>query len=173
VDVLNNWPMISKDGQVLEGGKTYRERERYDAVVAYVAGAFNWRVQVGDKTSITDFTWRDFKMTRETTADEIVWSRAKPLSNSKVAERFGVPALAAETASRLAAKSASSEAKPAREGITTAGFGPWPWIATFAMVFINFGKLFEFDGSTVLVIVGMVALWAPEWIWRAFHEESR
>ncbi|MEM5455211.1 hypothetical protein VSR69_10315 [Paraburkholderia phytofirmans] len=68
---------------------------------------------------------------------------------------------------------ASSEAKPAREGITTAGFGPWPWIATFAMVFINFGKLFEFDGSTVLVIVGMVALWAPEWIWRAFHEESR
>lgn len=173
VDVLNNWPMISKDGQVLDGGKTYRERERYDAVVAYVAGAFNWRVQVGDKTSITDFAWRDFKMTREVTADEIVWSRAKPLSNSKVAERFGVPALAAETASRRASQSGSSGSKPAREGLTKAGFGPWPWIATIAMVFINFNKLFEFDGSTVLVIVGMVALWAPEWIWRAFHEESR
>jgi hypothetical protein len=174
VDVLNNWPMISQSGQVLEAGRTYRERENYDAEVVYVAGAFNWRVQVGDKTSITDFSWRDFKMTRETTANEIVWSRAKPLSNSKMAERFGVPALSVETASRRAAESASGgSSESERPALTTAGFGPWPWMATIAMVLINFGKLFEFDGSTVLVIVGLVALWAPEWIWRAFHEEPR
>ena len=174
VDVLNSWPMIGQDGQVLEGGKTYREHERYDAEVVYVAGAFNWRVQVGDRTSITDFTWRDFKMTRETTASEIVWSRARPLGNSKIAERFGVPELSVETANRRAAASAGSGGpERAKEGLTTTAFGPWPWIATFAMVLINFEKLFEFDGATVLVIVGMVALWAPEWIWRAFHEEPR
>ncbi|WP_406868976.1 DUF4178 domain-containing protein [Paraburkholderia fungorum] len=171
VDVLNRWPMIGQDGQVLEAGKTYRERERYDAEVMYVAGAFNWRVQVGDKTSITDFAWRDFKMTRETTADEIVWSRAKPLSNSKVAERFGVPELSGAAASG-AAGSGGGGAAGKSDGPRKGAFGPWPWIATFAMAFINFNKLFEFDGSTVLVIVGMVALWAPEWIWRAVHEDS-
>ncbi|NYH26554.1 DUF4178 domain-containing protein [Paraburkholderia bryophila] len=176
VEVLNHWPMISQSGQVLDDGKTYRESEHYVSEVTYVAGAFNWRVQVGDKTSITDFAWRDFKMTREVTADEIVWSRARPLTNSKVAERFGMPELAAgAAASRRATqpKASESDLKPAREGFTTAGFGPWPWIGTGVMVFVNFGKLFEFDGSTVLVIIGILALWAPEWIWRAFHDESR
>lgn len=169
VEVLNTWPILSQDGKVLESGKTYREQERYDAQVTYVAGAFNWRVQVGDSTSIVDFKWRDFKMTRETTAAEIVWSRARPLGNNKVAERFGLPALAAEKKKTAATANAGSGAKEA----TTVGFGPWPWVATVGMAFINFDKLFEFDGATVLVVVGMVALWAPEWIWRSFHQESK
>ncbi|MFM0738859.1 DUF4178 domain-containing protein [Paraburkholderia xenovorans] len=167
VDVLNRWPMMSREGHVLDAGKTYRENERYDAEVMYVAGAFNWRVQVGDKTSITDFTWRDFKMTREATADEIVWSRAKPLSNSKVAERFGVPELATDNASRRVNETAGAASDD--KWYLSRGFGPWPWIATGLMVFINFNKLFDFDSSTVLVIVGLIALWVPEWIWRSFH----
>nr|WKF60094.1 hypothetical protein HUO10_004606 [Paraburkholderia busanensis] len=179
VDVLNRWPMMSQRGQVLDDGKTYRESERYESEVIYVAGAFNWRVQVGDRTSITDFAWRDFKMTREESSNEIVWSSAKPLSNSKVADRFGMPELKGGAAKpSKQAKPASKAAKAgtgksSKSGHATVGFGPWPWIATFLMAFVNFGRLFEFDGSTVLVIIGIVALWAPEWIWRAFHEESR
>lgn len=175
VDVLNRWPMIGRDGQVLEDGKTYRERERYEAQVMYVVGAFNWRVQVGDRTHITDFAWRDFKMTREITADEIVWSRAKPLSNSKIAERFGVPGLAAAASAAGAAgagRALGGGAVATADASRQRGFGPWPWIATIVMVFVNFERLFEFDGGTVFVVIGLLALWIPEWIVRAFHSGS-
>ncbi|MGU4703998.1 DUF4178 domain-containing protein, partial [Burkholderia cepacia] len=80
VQVLDHWPTIGgESGNVTDDGKTYRLREEYESEVVYVVGAFNWRVQAGDRTSIIDYGWQKDKLTRERSDAEIVWSRARPL----------------------------------------------------------------------------------------------
>ena len=121
VQVLDQWPTIGCDADVTDGDKTYRLREEYDSEVVYVVGAFNWRVQVGDRTSIIDYGWQKDKLTRERSDAEIVWSRARPLSASTLAERFGTPALA--TAAAAAATGATA---------TTGLFGRKAWFCAAA-----------------------------------------
>ncbi|WP_413195660.1 DUF4178 domain-containing protein [Pararobbsia alpina] len=158
VDVLNAWPDITSEQRVVFEGKPFLEKGRYDAVVTYVAGAFNWRVSVGDTTSITDFMYRTHKLTRETTQHEIVWSRARPVPNIRMAERFGDP--------KLAGSNEASSATSRR------GFFPLPWIASAILVVVNFGDLAGSLPSVLLLLLGIAALWIPEWIWLAtVHHE--
>nr|WP_253198114.1 DUF4178 domain-containing protein [Burkholderia cenocepacia] len=90
VQVLDHWPTIGgESGNVTDDGKTYRLREEYESEVVYVVGAFNWRVQAGDRTSIIDYGWQKDKLTRERSDAEIVWSRARPLSGGALARARG------------------------------------------------------------------------------------
>ncbi|MXN78644.1 DUF4178 domain-containing protein [Burkholderia sp. 4701] len=169
VGVLDHWPTIHGDAEVIDDGKTYRKRDAYGSEVVYVVGAFNWRVQVGDRTSIIDYGWQNDKLTMERSANEIVWSRAQRISADKLAERFGVPALAAGGAAAAAvAARADAEAKGKRPH----SFAPLPVLFSALLVFLNFDALFAFNGRTVYVLIGLLVLWLPEWVWKGFAQDG-
>ncbi|RQR50153.1 DUF4178 domain-containing protein [Burkholderia sp. Bp9126] len=169
VGVLDHWPTIRGDAEVIDDGKTYRKRDAYGSEVVYVVGAFNWRVQVGDRTSIVDYGWQNDKLTMERSANEIVWSRAQRISAGKLAERFGVPALAAGGAAAAAvATRAGAEAKEKRPH----SFAPLPVLFSALLVFLNFDALFAFNGRTVYVLIGLLVLWLPEWVWKGFAQDG-
>ncbi|WP_431289498.1 DUF4178 domain-containing protein [Burkholderia contaminans] len=169
VQVLDQWPTIGSDADVTDGDKTYRLREEYESEVVYVVGAFNWRVQVGDRTSIIDYGWQKDKLTRERSDAEIVWSRARPLSGSTLAERFGTPALATAAAAAATGATASTGLF-GRKGPHS--FAPLPLVFSALLVILNMGALFSFSGRSVYVLVGLLVLWLPEWLWKTFASDG-
>jgi hypothetical protein len=56
--------------------------------VIYAAGAFNWRVKVGDKTNITDYQAAADKISAEKTTNEVTWSLAQKVPSTIVAKWF-------------------------------------------------------------------------------------
>jgi len=56
--------------------------------VGYAAGAFNWRVKVGDITEITDYQANEQKISAEKTAQEVTWSLAQKVPKALVEKWF-------------------------------------------------------------------------------------
>jgi ribosomal protein S27E len=69
-------------------GKTYHQEWAYRAETTYVLGEFFWRVKRGDSTQNIDFKNGLYTLSREQSADEIVWSRGDPMDANKVAAAF-------------------------------------------------------------------------------------
>jgi len=170
VQVLDHWPTIGGESDVTDDGKTYRLRETYDSEVVYVVGAFNWRVQVGDRTSIADYGWQKDKLTRERSAAEIVWSRARPLSASALAERFATPAL--KTTAVVPATGSAGKSTGLFDEKYPHSFAPLPFVFSALLVIFNIGSLFSFSGRSVFVLVGLLVLWLPEWLWKGFASDG-
>ena len=148
VDVLDDWPSITSDTSVTSDGNTWRQSAVYDSQVVYVVGAFNWRVQVGDRTSIIDYTWKQNKMTRECSSTEIVWERARKIPYFELARRFNLPA--------PAAKIDADSAQPP-------SFAPLPMLSSIGLLLLNLNSLSHFSGLLSLLL-GLIVLWLPEWI---------
>ncbi|NIE88838.1 MULTISPECIES: DUF4178 domain-containing protein [unclassified Burkholderia] len=163
VSVLDNWPAIEDEDAVSLDGKRYRQRERYRSEITYVVGAFNWQARVGDITEIADYSWQRNKLTLETSPNELVWSRASRLTAAKLAERFKLPSLAASVPG-----AAAQRQQRAAQGTGKSSFAPLPMIFSVILCVVNLPVLLAFDAGMVVVILGVVMLWVPEWIWRAF-----
>ena len=71
------------------GDEYYTRLISYGAEVSYVAGAFNWKVQVGDKVSITDYRGTLGTLSSERNAAEITWSLATRVPATTVDAWFG------------------------------------------------------------------------------------
>jgi hypothetical protein len=75
----------------LEGGRRrYAGPERSQARTDYVLGEFYWRVRVGDVAQIEQYAAPPYLLVKETTGDEIVWSRGLKLPASDVQAAFGI-----------------------------------------------------------------------------------
>jgi hypothetical protein len=81
VEVLDAWPQLQRGDSPLLDGQRYSRLYDYSSEVVYTAGTFNWRVQVGDRTQITDFGASGHKLTRESSEHEVVWSKAVRVPN--------------------------------------------------------------------------------------------
>ncbi|HEX7635273.1 MAG TPA: DUF4178 domain-containing protein [Noviherbaspirillum sp.] len=90
VDVLNEWP-AQQHGVVDLKGEKFGSPEEYESEVIYAAGAFNWRVSVGDKTRIRDFSKGNRKVSSETNDQEIVWTSSAKVSAAQIGRWFGKP----------------------------------------------------------------------------------
>jgi hypothetical protein len=77
--VLDDWPTERGDSAVLDN-ITYRQLYAYRARVTFAAGAFNWRVAVGDVAQVTEFKQGQTVLAAERSAHEITWSRSKPVA---------------------------------------------------------------------------------------------
>jgi hypothetical protein len=112
VRVLGQWPETS--GNLLTLGQTrYKKLYDYGSEVVYAAGAFNWRVKVGDRTEITDWQATNGKLSQERNASEITWSMAQPVPPATLAGWFGKPAVQGLATPAAGSASQSSLAKPA------------------------------------------------------------
>jgi hypothetical protein len=88
VSVLNEWPDYG-NGNITLSGDTYIKAEEYDAVVLYAAGAFNWRVSIGDRTRVSEYKKGGRIVAAEANANEVVWSAGRQIAASQVGQWFG------------------------------------------------------------------------------------
>ncbi len=78
-DVLDDWPAWHGESATLDN-VDYRRSYEYPARVTFAAGAFNWRVEVGDVAQVEEFRQGQTTLAAERSAHEITWSRSKPVA---------------------------------------------------------------------------------------------
>ena len=89
VGVLNEWPDQGAMGGATLHGDTYTKTEEYDATVLYAAGAFNWRVSVGDRNHVVEYKKGNRTLTSESNPTEVVWSAGRRVDAAQIAQWFG------------------------------------------------------------------------------------
>jgi hypothetical protein len=87
--VMNRWP--DWDGAQIAGfqDRQFARQTSYDAVVVFAVGSFNWRVAVGDRTRIMEFSNHDTRLAAEVTREEMTWTRSVPVPLDQVRAWFG------------------------------------------------------------------------------------
>ncbi|HBD38181.1 MAG TPA: DUF4178 domain-containing protein [Cupriavidus sp.] len=165
VRVLDVWPgtMASSSVAVLAGNE-YRRGFEYDSRVLYAAGTFNWRVQAGDTTQLTEFGPPARRLTRETSDTEIVWTQSTTVSRTQVAQWFkGNKALAA------AAKALPERKRPAAPATGDLAYcRKVAWGIAIAMWLLNLPISFFGGAGMAGLLLGTLLLWLPIWTVQAF-----
>lgn len=87
--VLDEWPQWDGGSQATLPEGSYSKIYDYGARVLFAAGAFNWRVAVGDSVRVTDYRTGDRKLSMEASDEEITWSRSASIDADRVMEWFG------------------------------------------------------------------------------------
>ena len=118
-EVLDDWPQWDGGSQATLPEGSYKKLYDYGARVVYAAGAFNWRVAVGDTVRVTDYSSGNRKLSMEASDEEITWSRSGSLGEEQVMEWFGKPkpvgaALKAKVAGDIAATQLHDDGQAAR-----------------------------------------------------------
>ena len=151
-DVLDSWPYWVRGDQAVLDRNAYDKLYDYQAVVRYAAGAFNWRVAVGDTTEISEFKHGDAKLAAEANDAELTWSRSTPVTAAELAAWFG----------NAVKPDALAKAAP------SAGPGSYLRVAkwmTILLVAINaIPMLFSPGRVIVVVILAVVGLYLPAWL---------
>ncbi|MYN01220.1 DUF4178 domain-containing protein [Pseudoduganella sp. DS3] len=90
-NVLDQWPTaLGLGAPVVTLDKAdYNKLYDYNSVVTYAAGAFNWRVQVGDHTHVYEYKRQQVVLAAEATASEVGWSRSTPVAWDQLKAWFG------------------------------------------------------------------------------------
>jgi ribosomal protein S27E len=88
VSVLNEMPDNTHRDSLSYQQKIWKKLWTYRAKVTYAAGAFNWRVKVGDITEITDYQANQQKISAEKTTQEVTWSLAQKVPSTMIAKWF-------------------------------------------------------------------------------------
>ena len=151
-NVLAEWPLAYTPGagQVLVDKVTFSRLYDYGAMVTYAVGAFNWRVSVGDKTHVEEFQAGQLRLSSETTAQEMTWSRSSPVSADQLALWFG-----AAFKGRIKSPSKSKPFANNRHR-TTAKYIIWFMLAVNAVPL-----LFNFADTWFLSAISALAIYLP------------
>lgn len=88
-DVLDEWPQWDGGDRASLPDGGYKKIWDYGARVVFAAGAFNWRVAVGDAVRVSEFRKGGSKLSMEASDEEITWSRSGALEASQVMAWFG------------------------------------------------------------------------------------
>jgi len=88
-EVLDRWPAWDGAGHASLDGRTLNKRAEYGARVTFAAGAFNWRVSVGDTVHVTEFAAGSMGLAAEASKEELTWSRSSPLALDQIRAWFG------------------------------------------------------------------------------------
>lgn len=160
VQVLDVWPDTAQSSVAVLMGQKYQKGYAYRSTVLYAAGTFNWRVQAGDVTHLTEFGPPARRLTREATATEIVWTRSTTVSRTQLAQWFkGNKALA--EASRL-----PEQKRDAPAGGDLAYCRRIAWGTVLVMWLLNAPMAFFGRGNFTGLVLGTLLLWLPLWVVR-------
>lgn len=89
-EVLDEWPTgAAGSDEISLSGAKYKQLYAYPAVVTYAAGSFNWRVSVGDRVDVTEYSCGIARLAAEKDEHEITWSRSMGISANSVRLWFG------------------------------------------------------------------------------------
>ncbi|MEO7578753.1 MAG: DUF4178 domain-containing protein [Massilia sp.] len=148
-NVMETWPdwaSTSANVAVLDR-QNYRKLYDYTASVTFAAGAFNWRVAVGDQVRVSEFENGKTKLAAELSESELTWSRSTPVAFDQVKAWFG-------TALRIAPGSGAGTG--ALPGTSAATKFLW-WILGLNAIPL----LFNFWGTAFYLIVAILAIYLP------------
>lgn len=146
--VLPTWPETGSpaaNSTRLES-QTYTKLYDYTATVRHAAGAFNWRVSVGDQVRVSEFESGQMTLAAELTDAELTWSRSTPVAFDQIKTWFGTGVEGAGPA---------NAAKPSSLLSTQMKF-VW-WILGLNAV----PTLFAFGDTFFMTIAALVALFYP------------
>lgn len=152
--VLDTWPESVSASSVRHADAAYTRMETYTAEVTYAAGAFNWRVRVGDRCALTEYVGPTGTLTSEQTSAEITWSFSQRVTAAMVDGWFG-------KGGRIAALVAAAPAPlpaAADESLTVSAIIATAALLLFNLPFAFFGRA---GGSGLLTVIALVLLWVP------------
>lgn len=163
VKVLDEWPEPRGALSMALRGATYNKLYQYGAEVVYAAGAFNWRVAVGDRTRIIDYAQGDSKLTAESSDTEIVWSTSNRVAEAEVRKWFS------KQPSARSLRDAPIDAGAA-DGESLGVLKRASIIASIILAVINLPISLAYDDDEMLVpVIGLLALWIPFWVRNRFE----
>jgi ribosomal protein S27E len=87
-NVLDEWPEWA-GGPATLNKIEFEKLYEYESTVRYAAGAFNWRVSVGDRTRVAEFRRQQISLAAELTGEEMTWSRSTPVAFDQLKSWFG------------------------------------------------------------------------------------
>jgi hypothetical protein len=156
VAVLNEWPESPGGNQVAVAGETFQRGTTYDSVVRYAAGAFNWRVSVGDRTHLREYAKGTRKVTEESNPSEVVWSLSTRVTAQEVGAWF--------------------KKKSLEEAVAPAGAGTQPVLGfkpalmfTGLLAALNLPlSLFSGTRGLRLIFIAALILWVPVFVIRHY-----
>lgn len=150
--VLDGWPFWHSTDQAVLDGDTYSKLYDYQAVVRYAAGAFNWRVEVGDVVQVTEFKYGIAKLSAESDDTELNWSRSTPLTAKEMSDWFGAQLVQAAGPPSLVGRPAGGYRQIAK------------WL-TILLVAVNaIPILFSPGRALIIVILATIGLYFPAWL---------
>jgi hypothetical protein len=89
-EVLDRWPTWDGAGHATLDQHQYNKSSEYSARVLFAAGAFNWRVKIGDVFHVTEFTSGPLRLAAEVSREEMTWSRSSEVALDQVRAWFGM-----------------------------------------------------------------------------------
>lgn len=153
ITVLDEWPEVTGARTVRYQNEDYEKRVEYGSVVTWAAGAFNWRVHIGDAVRIVDYRNGGKVLTMERGAQEIVWSRPMRVSPRNVLSWFGRTQEAAV---------ASDKPVPLEdEGDIRAYCIKMGFVFSAILVLLNLPMMFRDGDAVEWSFFGLMALWFP------------
>ena len=141
--VLDQWPIWHLDDTAMLGPQSYSRTENYTARVTFAAGAFNWRVNIGDETQVSEFENGRDQLSAERTAQELTWSQSNPVPADQINAWFKTAVVPA------------SRAAPAR--LTTTAH----WFAVAIALFNAVPLLLSFGHTWFLSALALACIYAP------------
>jgi ribosomal protein S27E len=163
-NVMDAWPDAKTLGtqSVTADKADYNKLYDYNSVVTYAAGAFNWRVQVGDHTHVYEYRRQQVTLAAELTTTELGWSRSTPVAWDQLKAWFGDAVKGEPRASTAAGDSGKDRyARSAKN-----------WI--MGMVALNaIPLLFNFGGTIGITFLAGLALYLPALVLDAMDEPKK
>jgi uncharacterized protein (DUF983 family) len=151
-NVMSEWPVFYVPGaeQVAVDKVQFVRMYDYGSVVTFAAGAFNWRVAVGDRSHVEEFQAGQLRLASETTEQEMTWSRSSPVSADQLSLWFGA-------AFKGRVKS-PSKARPFGNNRhrTAAKYIIWLMLVLNAVPLLT-----NFSGTWFLSAIGALAIYLP------------
>jgi hypothetical protein len=142
--VMARWPAWDPGaGEVARAeNQDYEKSDSYLATVVAAAGAFNWRVSVGDQVFVTEYENTSGTLAAETTRDEMSWTRSTRLAFDQIKTWFGIEP-------NMAGAMSATEAAPALSGAAKKFF--W-WLLGLNLIPL----IFNFGETALVLLVAMV-----------------
>jgi ribosomal protein S27E len=152
-NVMDTWPAWAWTGSQTAkvDNVDYEKLYEYGSVVTYAAGAFNWRVNVGDRSRVFEFKRQQVVLAAEITADEMGWSRSTPVAWDQLKAWFGT----AMRGNGPAQKVDLSDTGPGR-------YRRWAKNMIIVMLVFNaIPLLFSFGNTFLYSLLGGLAIYLP------------
>ena len=150
--VMAEWPLQYQPGadNVVIDRVRYESLYEYGSTVTWAAGAFNWRVAVGDVTHVEEYEAGQIKLARETTEHEMTWSRSAPVPADQMRAWFGAQFHGKVNATVGARPFARNRHRDAAK-----------YIIMFMLVVNALPMLMNFSSTWYLSVLGALAIYLP------------
>ena len=162
---MDQWPeaAVLDSQSVLFDKGDYSKLYDYNSVVTYAAGAFNWRVSVGDHTHVYEYKRQQVTLAAELTTTELGWSRSTPVAWDQLKAWFG-------DAIKGEARGGSAPAQDFSKGRYKRSAKNW----MIGILVLNaIPLLFNFGGSIGVTLMAVLALYLPAVVLDSLDDQQK